>query len=180
MTFFMFLHQTQATRWFLSSLTKFYPRLTPVGTRNPNFDSTVRIGWDQCHCKHYQISFPTTIHWSKSKLKQLRYIENHGKYINTVPEAITFDPTVGFSISLVFWKLDIQSFPRTLRSTQSESRKAFKYTSEVNQEKAKIADVSRVASNRRKPKGNFSNINAPRPLILPPKKKNKKIKKSSW
>ena len=94
--FIMFLHQTQATRWFLSSLTKFYPRLTPVGTRNPNFDSTVRISWDQCHCKRYQISFPTTIHWSKSELKQLRYIENHEKYINTVPEAITLIQPLDF------------------------------------------------------------------------------------
>ena len=81
--------------------------LTPKGTRNPNFDPTIRIGWDQCHCKDYQIPFPTTIHGSKSKLKWLRYPENHAKRINTFPEAITFDPIIGFTISLCLWKLDI-------------------------------------------------------------------------
>ena len=43
-----------------------------------------------------------TIHGSKSKLKQLRYPENHEKRISTLAEAITYDPTVGFSISLLF------------------------------------------------------------------------------
>ena len=40
----MFLHQTQATQRFLSTLTKFDPRLTLEGNKNPNFDPTVRIG----------------------------------------------------------------------------------------------------------------------------------------
>ena len=35
-----------------------------------------------------------TIHRSKSELKQLRYQENCAKCINTLLEAITFDPTV--------------------------------------------------------------------------------------
>jgi len=62
-------------------------------------------------------------------------------------EAITFDIVIEFSISLVFWKLDIQSFPRTPRSAQSEFEKAFKYAIEVRTEKLEeknmIADVSK-------------------------------------
>ena len=116
MTFFMFLHQTWATRWFSSTLIKFDPRLTTKGTRNPNFDLTFWMGWDQFHCEDYEIPFLTTIHGSKSELKQLRYPENRATHVSTLPEAINFDSTVGISISLVFWKLDIQSFPETLRS----------------------------------------------------------------
>jgi len=63
-----------------------------------------------------------TIHGSKSNLKQLRYPENHEKCIGTLFKAITFDLTIGFSISLVFWKLEIQRFIETPRSTQSKSR----------------------------------------------------------
>jgi len=74
------------------------------------------MGWDQFHCEDYEISFLTTIHGSKSELKQLRYPENRATHVSTLLEAIYFDSTVGFSISLVFWKLDIQSFPETLRS----------------------------------------------------------------
>ena len=103
----MLLRQNRAIWRFLSTLTKFDPMLTPKGTRNPNFDPTIRTGWDQCHCKDYQIPFPTTIHGSKSELKWLRYPENHAKRINTFPEAITFDPIIGFTISLCLWKLDI-------------------------------------------------------------------------
>ena len=77
MIFFMLLHQNRAIWRFLSTLTKFGPMLTPKGTRNPNFDPTIRTGWDQCHCKDYQIPFPRTIHGSKSELKWLRYPENH-------------------------------------------------------------------------------------------------------
>ena len=51
-----------------------------------------------------------TIHGSKSKLKRLRYPENREKHISTLPKAIPFDLIDGFLISLVFWKLDIQSF----------------------------------------------------------------------
>ena len=84
------------------TLTKFNSRLTPRGTRNPNIDTTVRMSWDLYHCKYYQIPFPTTIHGSKSELKRLRYPENHTKRVSMLPETITFDPTVVFSISLVF------------------------------------------------------------------------------
>ena len=103
-TFFIFLHQTWATRWFSSSLTQ---GLTHKGTRNLNFDPTIRMGWDQYHCKEYQILFPTTIHGLKLELKRLRYPENRAKHVSTLPEAITFNLTIRFAISLVLWKLDI-------------------------------------------------------------------------
>ena len=105
--FFIFLHQSRVTRRFLSILTKFDLRLTLGGTKNSNFDPTFKMGLYQCHCKDYQIPFPTTIHGSKSKLKRLRYFENHVWRVSSFLEAIMFDPTVIFSISLVFWKLDI-------------------------------------------------------------------------
>ena len=109
-TFFLFLHQTRATRWFSSTLTKFDSRLTHKGTRNPNFDLIVRMGWDQCHCEDDQIPLSMITHGSKSELKMLRYPENRKKGVSTLPEAITFDLTIGFSIYLVFWKLETQSF----------------------------------------------------------------------
>ena len=46
-----------------------------------------------------------TIHRSKSKLKWLRYPENCEKHVSMLPEAITLDLTIGFSISLVFWEI---------------------------------------------------------------------------
>ena len=64
-----------------------------------------------------------------------------------LPEAITFDPTMGFSISLLFKKLDIQIFSRTPRLAQSEFGKAFKYVVKVGtkkREEGKIVDISRV------------------------------------
>ena len=42
-----------------------------------------------------------------------------------------FDLTVRISISLMFWKLDINIFIGTPRSAQSESEKTFKYAFEV-------------------------------------------------
>ena len=172
---FYFLHQTQATRWFSSILTKFDPRLTFEGTGNPNFDPNIRIGWDQHHCKYYQIPFPKTIHGSKLKFKQLRYPENHAKCISTLLKVITFYSTVGFSFSLVSWKLDIYFFPRTSRFAQSESEKTFKYTSEVELGKCQNywcqQGGQRPYKVRRKPNGHFSAINASKPLILPKKKK---------
>ena len=65
----------------------------------------------------------------------MRYLENWAKHISTLPEAITFDPTVGFLIYLVLWKLDIQKFPGTLKAAQYNFRKAFKYVSEVESRK---------------------------------------------
>ena len=58
------------------SLTKFDLRLILGGPKNPNFDPTVRMGWNQCHCKDYQILISTTIHGSKSMLDWSRYHEN--------------------------------------------------------------------------------------------------------
>ena len=139
----MLLHQTQATRRFLSSLTKFDLTLTPRGTRNINFDLTVRMDWDQCHCEDCQIPFPTTIHGSKKELKQWRYSKNRAKHISMLLEPITFDPTIGFPIFLVFWKLDIQRFLETPRSVQSKFKKTFKHASKVEPEKARTTDVSR-------------------------------------
>ena len=115
-----------------------------MGPRNPNFDPAIRMSWNQFHCKHYQILIPTTIHGSKSELKQLRYWENREKHISMLPEVITFGPTVGILIYLAFWKLDIQSFPGTPRSPQSEFEKTFKCASKVKTEKVQqdeFADV---------------------------------------
>ena len=77
-TFFIVLHQTWASRSFLTTLTKFDLELTLGGPRHPNFDSTVRTGRNQCHCEDYQVLIPTTIHGSKSKLERSRYHENRG------------------------------------------------------------------------------------------------------
>ena len=77
-----------------------------------------------------------TIYGLKSKLKRLRYPENCAEHINTLPEAITFHPTVVISISLVFRKLYIHTFPRTLRSAQSEFDKTFTYVIKTKIEKS--------------------------------------------
>ena len=86
----------------LGDFRRLWPRLTPYGTRNLNFDTTVRMGWNQCHYENYQIPFPTTIHGSKLEFKQLRYPENRKKHVNTLSDTITFDQTIWFSFSLVF------------------------------------------------------------------------------
>ena len=135
-TIFMFLHQTQATRIFLSTLTKFDLRLTLGGTKNPNFDPSIRTGWSQHHYKYYGIPFLTTIHRSKSKLKWLRYLENHVEHISTIPESVTFNPTFKISTSLVFWKLEIQIFSGSPRLAKSEFRKTSKYAIKVRIEKS--------------------------------------------
>ena len=115
------------------------------------------------------------VHGSKSELKRMRYPNNRAKCISTLLESITFDSTIGFSIYLVFQKLDIQIFPEILRSAQSKSGKTFKYASKAGPEKAETADVNndgrRTLYGRRKLKCQFSAINASRPLILPKKKK---------
>ena len=132
----MFLHQNQATRIFLSILTKFDLSLTLGSTKNPNFDPSIRTGWSQHHYKYYGIPFPTTIHRSKSKLKWLRYFENWVQCISTIPDAITFNPTFEISTSLVFWKLEIQIFSRTPRLAKSEFKKISKYAIKVIIEKS--------------------------------------------
>ena len=63
--------------------------------------------------------------------------------VGTLLEAITFDQTVGFPISLEFWKLDIQSFLGTPRSAESKYGKISKHASKSRPEKARIANVSR-------------------------------------
>ena len=88
----------------------------------------------------------------------------------------------GFSISLVLWKLYIYRFPRTPRSAQSDFGKAFKYASKAKPGKCQNCWY-RQGGRRpfkvcRKPKGHFSSINDPWPLILQPKKKKKKSKGS--
>ena len=69
-------HQTQASRRFLATLTKFDPKLTLGGPKNPNFDLVVGTGWNQDHCKDYQVFIPRTIHGLKSELELPRYHEN--------------------------------------------------------------------------------------------------------
>ena len=44
--------------------------------QNPNFDSAVRMGWNQRHYEDYQILIPKTIHGSKLVLERPRYHEN--------------------------------------------------------------------------------------------------------
>ena len=75
-TFFIVLHQTQASRRFLTTLTKFDPKSILGGPKNPNFDPAVRMGWNQCHCEDYQILILTTIQGSKLELERPRYHEN--------------------------------------------------------------------------------------------------------
>ena len=70
----------------LGDFRQLWPSLTPKGTRNLNFDSTIRMGWDYCHCKDYQIPFPMTIHGSKSKLEWLRYLENYENALARFPK----------------------------------------------------------------------------------------------
>ena len=92
------------------------------------------------------------------------------KHVNTHPQAITFDLTIRFPVSLVFWKLDIQSFPGTTRSAQFEYKKTFKYAYEVGLEKARTVDVSR-GRGCWKLMGQNSTLNASRALILPCKRR---------
>ena len=72
----MVLHQTWVSRRFLTILTKFDPKSILSEPKNHNFDLVVRLGWNQHHCKDYQILIPTTVHRSKSKLERPRYHKN--------------------------------------------------------------------------------------------------------
>ena len=87
-----------------------------AGPKNPNFDLTIRMDWDQCHYEDNQILIPETIHGLELELKWLRYWENCEKHVSTLPKVITFDPIVWILIYLAFKKLDIQRFPGTPRS----------------------------------------------------------------
>ena len=87
-----------------------------AGPKNPNFDLTIRMDWDQCHYEDNQILIPETIHGLELELKWLRYWENCEKHVSTLLKVITFDPIVWILIYLAFKKLDIQRFPGTPRS----------------------------------------------------------------
>ena len=139
----MILHQIQAYGSFLTTLTKFYPKLTHESDRKPNFDSIVKMDWNQFHYKQYWIPFPMTTHGSKLELKRLRYLENRAGCIILLFDAITFDLIVWFSKLQVIWKLDFHTFPvvpirmgKGLQMiNQSQTRKA--------RGKDKSADVSK-------------------------------------
>ena len=59
-----------------SKIYMFDLKLISGGPKSPNFDLAVGMGWNQCHCKDYQILIPMTIHGLKSELKRSRYHEN--------------------------------------------------------------------------------------------------------
>ena len=73
-----------------------------MDSRNLNLDPVIKIGLDYFYCEDNQILILTTIHGSKLELKQLRYWENHEKYVSTLPEVTTFDPSIGILIYLAF------------------------------------------------------------------------------
>ena len=158
--------------------------LTPSCYWKPNFDSTIEMGWNQCHYKEYWIPSPKTSHGSKLELKRLRNLENHAWRISLLLEAITFDPTVWFSKGQVFWKLDISIFPVPPRSGQSKSEKASKSAVEVKTKKWKkpklliSANGNRYGwhtlSVQRKSKSHKKKCRSPRPPRLLKKKEKKK------
>ena len=45
----------------------------------------LETGWNQCHCKDYQILIPTTIHGSKSELERSRCHENRDNALIDAP-----------------------------------------------------------------------------------------------
>ena len=130
-TFSMFSHQIWGYQKFELTLTKFDLWLTLDDNQNPNFDPTVKTGWNWCHCKEYWINFPTIAHGLKSNLKQLRYLKSYAKHVSLLLEAITFDPTVQFLKCRVLWKLYTNNFLVPLRSSWLEFRKASKLATKV-------------------------------------------------
>ena len=138
-------HKTRAPWRFLANLTKFDLESISNGSKNPDFDPDAGMGWNQCHYEDYPILVPTTIHGSKLELKRLRYWENYEKHISTLLTIITFDPTVGFLISLTLWKLDTHSFPGTPRLPQSKSGKTSKCASEVRTQKVHEDEIDNVS-----------------------------------
>ena len=78
------------------------------------------MGRNRCHGKDYWISFPTTIHMSKSEWKRLRYL-GHNFWSNHWI----------FKLSSVL-ELDIHTFPLVTRSAQSDFGKAFKWAIEFS------------------------------------------------
>ena len=66
--------------------------------------------------------------------------------LSTIPKAITFDLTVGFPISLVFWKLDIQSFLRTQDQLNPSLERPLNTRPKLNQKKLELSMSAGVAS----------------------------------
>ena len=62
-----------------------------------------------------------------------------------LPKIITFDTIVRFSINLVLWKLDIQSFLGTPRSAQSKSEKILKHAFKAGPKKPELLMSTGVA-----------------------------------
>ena len=107
----------------LTTLTKFDPKSTLCGPKNPNFDLIVKTGWNQCQCEYYQILIPTTIHGLKSKLERLRC---HEKRDNALIDASLTSKNHNywsdrwiFKIH-TFQKQGVKTFPKMSRSTKSE------------------------------------------------------------
>jgi len=107
-TFFIILHQTRASRRFLTTSTKFDLKSIPSGPKNPNFDQAVRTGWNQCYCKVYQIIIPMTIHGLKSVLEWSRCPKNWDNVPIDAPlnfESHNFWPD--------YWIFKIHTFSKT-------------------------------------------------------------------
>ena len=65
-------------------------------------------------------------------------IKNHAKHVSTLPEATTIDPTVGFPISLLFWKLYIQRFHGTQDQPNLSLGRPLNMCSKLNQIKQEL------------------------------------------
>ena len=69
-------HSVTSNPSFSETFDNFGSKLILGGPKNPNFDPAIKTGWNQRHCKDYQILAPTTIHGSESELERQRYQEN--------------------------------------------------------------------------------------------------------
>ena len=69
-------HSFTSNPSFMESFDNFDLKSILGGPKNPNFNPAIRMGWNQCHCKDYQIIIPKTIHGLKLELERLRYHEN--------------------------------------------------------------------------------------------------------
>ena len=147
---------------------KFDPMLTLGGTKNPNFDPTIRTGWDQCHCEDYLIPFPTnivkTVEISRKPCKAHQHIsQGHNFWSN-------------YQIFNFFSVMETRH-PELSRDTKISSIQVWEDLKTCIQswtKKARIVDVNRGGWRPlygRKPKGHNQAINASKPLILPHKKK---------
>ena len=150
-------------------------RLTPRGTRNSNFDPNLQSKLGPEPLWRLSDSLSKNYSWVKIGVKTVKISRKPCQARQHTSQGHNFWSNHWFSISLVFWKLYIQSFLGTPRSIQFESGKTFKYAFKAGPEKAEIADVSRVADGHtrcaRSQRVNFPQIKISRPLILPKKKK---------